>query len=289
MKFATRLLLPVALLGAVFLLVNASEAPKPLRVLLVAGGCCHEYDKQTVALKEGIEARLNAVVDVAYNPDKSTKAVFDIYKSSEWAKDFDVVIHDECSADVTDKAYVENILAAHRNGTPALNLHCAMHSYRWGNFREPVKAGDDNAGWYEMLGLQSTGHGPQEPVSITYTDAGHPITKGLENWTTIKEELYNNIQIMTGKALASGKQMVKPKAKKGEPPPAADAPAKEENAVVAWTNEYGPKKTRIFSTTIGHNTATVKDPRYLDLVTRALLWTTGKLGGDGKAAAGYGK
>jgi hypothetical protein len=51
MKFATRLLLPVALLGAVFLLVNASEAPKPLRVLLVAGGCCHEYDKQTVALK----------------------------------------------------------------------------------------------------------------------------------------------------------------------------------------------------------------------------------------------
>lgn len=289
MKFATRLLLPVALLGAVFLLVNASEAPKPLRVLLVAGGCCHEYDKQTVALKEGIEARLNAVVDVAYNPDKSTKAVFDIYKSSEWAKDFDVVIHDECSADVTDKAYVENILAAHRNGTPALNLHCAMHSYRWGNFREPVKAGDDNAGWYEMLGLQSTGHGPQEPVSITYTDAGHPITKGLENWTTIKEELYNNIQIMTGKALASGKQMVKPKAKKGEPPPAADAPAKEENAVVAWTNEYGPKKTRIFSTTIGHNTETVKDPRYLDLVTRALLWTTGKLGEDGKAAAGYGK
>jgi type 1 glutamine amidotransferase len=289
MKFATRLLLPVALLGAVFLLVNASEAPKPLRVLLVAGGCCHEYDKQTVALKEGIEARLNAVVDVAYNPDKSTKAVFDIYKSSEWAKDFDVVIHDECSADVTDKAYVENILAAHRNGTPALNLHCAMHSYRWGNFREPVKAGDDNAGWYEMLGLQSTGHGPQEPVSITYTDASHPITKGLENWTTIKEELYNNIQIMTGKALASGKQMVKPKAKKGEPPPAADAPAKEENAVVAWTNEYGPKKTRIFSTTIGHNTETVKDPRYLDLVTRALLWTTGKLGEDGKAAAGYGK
>lgn len=289
MKQLARLIFPMAVLGAVASLVLAADSPKRLRVLLVAGGCCHEYDKQVLVLKEGIEARLNAVVDVAYNPDKSTKAVFDIYKSKDWAKDFDVIIHDECSADVTDKEYVGNILAAHRNGKPAVNLHCAMHSYRWGNFREPVAAGADNAGWYEMLGLQSTGHGPQEPIAVTYTDPAHPITKGLENWTTIKEELYNNIQVMTGKPVASGKQMVKPRAKKGEPPPAADAPAKEENAVVAWTNEYGPKKTRIFSTTLGHNTDTVRDARYLDLVTRGLLWTTGKLGEDGKAAAGYAK
>jgi hypothetical protein len=111
----------------------------------------------------------------------------------------------------------------------------------------------------------------------------------MDNWMTIKEELYNNIQVLTGKPLATGKQMVKPKAKKGEPPPAADAPAKEENAVVMWTNEYGEKKTRIFSTTIGHNTETVKDPRYIDLVTRGLLWVTGKLGDDGKVTEGYAK
>ena len=29
------------------------------------------------------------------------------------------------------------------------------------------------------------------------------------------------------------------------------------------------------------------DPRYLDLVTRGLLWTTGHLTEDGKPAAGY--
>ena len=289
MKQLVRLAFPMAVLGAVASLLIAAESPKPLRVLLVAGGCCHEYDKQVTVLKEGIEARLNAVVDIAYNPDKSTKAVFDIYKTKDWAKDFDVVIHDECSADVTDKEYVGNILAAHRNGTPAVNLHCAMHSYRWGSFREPVAAGADNAGWYEMLGLQSTGHGPQEPIAVSYTDPAHPITKGLENWTTIKEELYNNVQILTGKALASGKQMVKPRAKKGEPPPPADAPAKEENAVVAWTNEFGPNKTRIFSTTLGHNTDTVRDARYLDLVTRGLLWSASKLGEDGKALPGYAK
>ena len=191
-----------------------------------------------------------------------------------------MVIHDECSADVTEPGYVGNILAAHKNGTPAVNLHCAMHSYRWGKFQEPVQAGADNAGWYEMLGIQSTRHGPQEPIAITFTDSGSPITKGLTNWTTIKEELYNNVQILTGKALAIGKQSYTDK-KSGQP--------KEDETVVVWTNEYGEKKTRIFSTTLGHNNDTVADARYLDLVTRGLLWSCGKLGDDGKAVAGYGK
>jgi type 1 glutamine amidotransferase len=288
MKKALAPLLALAA-AAVFLARAAdNDAPRPLRVLLVAGGCCHEYDKQTTALKEGIEARLNAVVDVAYNPDKSTKATFEIYKSKDWARDFDVIIHDECSADVTDPAYVANILDAHKAGKPALNLHCAMHSYRWGNFREPVKAGADNAGWYEMIGLQSTGHGPQEPIDVTYTSGGHPITQGLENWTTIKEELYNNIQILGGQPLASGRQFAMPKVKKGQPQP-PDAKPVESNAVVAWTNEYGPNKTRIFSTTLGHNTDTVKDERYQKLISRAVLWAVGRLNPDGSPAAGYGK
>jgi type 1 glutamine amidotransferase len=57
--------------------------------------------------------------------------------------------------------------------------------------------------------------------------------------------------------------------------------------VVVWTNQYGPKNTRVFSTTIGHNNATVQDPRYLDLVTRGVLWATGHLKEDGTPAEGY--
>ena len=288
MKKAIAPLLVLVAVAVFFARAADNDAPRPLRILLVAGGCCHEYDKQTSALKEGIESRLNAVVDVAYNPDKSTKATFEIYKSKDWARDFDVIIHDECSADVTDPAYVANILDAHKAGKPALNLHCAMHSYRWGNFREPVKPGADNAGWYEMIGLQSTSHGPQEPIDVTYATGGHPITLGLENWTTIKEELYNNIQILGGQPLASGRQLAMPKVKKGQPQP-PDARPVESNAVVAWTNEYGPNKTRIFSTTLGHNTDTVKDERYQKLISRAVLWAVGRLNPDGSPAAGYGK
>jgi len=280
------LLLPLAAACGVWMLAHAAEAPKQLKVLLVAGGCCHDYAKQTLILKEGIEARLQATVEVVYNPDTTTKATFEIYNSADWAKGYDIVLHDECSADVTDPAYVKRIVDAHRNSVPAVNLHCAMHSYRWGNFREAVTPGAENASWYEMLGLQSISHGPKEPIDISYVDANHPIATGLTGWTTINEELYNNIQIFaSAHAIAKGKQLQKPKVKAGEP----EQPAKEAEAVVAWTNEFGPSKTRIFSTTIGHMNETVADERYLDLVCRGVLWATGNIGADGKATNGLGR
>jgi type 1 glutamine amidotransferase len=254
--------------------------PEPLEVLLVAGGCCHDYATQTRLLKAGIEERVRANVTVASNPDTSTKARFEVYEQDGWADAYDVIIHDECSADVTDGPYVKRILDAHRAGKPAVNIHCAMHSYRWGEFRKPVEAGGDNAGWYEMIGLQSTGHGPQFPIAVAYED--HAITKGLADWTTINEELYNNIQVMpSAKPLALGAQSLP--APKNQP---AAKPV-EAKAVVAWTNEYGPNKTRIFSTSLGHNSDTVGDDRYLDLVSRGILWAAGKLAADGTPAAGY--
>ncbi|HSJ04787.1 MAG TPA: ThuA domain-containing protein [Verrucomicrobium sp.] len=267
----------VALAAALPLISRAADAPKPLKVLLVTGGCCHDYAKQRLILAEGLGARANIEVEFAHTDDKSTKASFDIYNNADWAKGYDVVIHDECSADVKQQPYVDNILNAHKGGVPAVNLHCAMHSYRVGNFRDPVTSGSPDALWFDLIGLQSNGHGPQEPIALTFTDKEHPITKGLVDWTTIKEELYNNVKILTAHPLVSGKQTVKAK----------DGTAKDVETVVAWTNEYGPNKTRVFSTTIGHNNDTVSDARYLDLVTRGVLWSAGKLGPDGKALPGY--
>ena len=223
-----------------------AAAVEPLKVLIVAGGCCHDYATQTKLLKNGIEERINASVEVIYNPDTSTEARFEIYESDGWARDFDVVIHDECSANVSERPYVDRILNAHRNGIPAVNLHCAMHSYRWGNFQEPVADGADNSGWYEMIGLQSSRHGPQSPIDVTYSD--HVIAKGLSSWKTVNEELYNNVRVYdSAHIVASGRQMQMPKKKKNKPVDPAVKPTEVE-AVVAWTNEFGPKKTRIFST-----------------------------------------
>ena len=274
-------LLALAALGIPFL-TTAADAPKPLKVLLITGGCCHDYAKQKDILKKGIEARANAVVEVIYTEDyevgangkpDATRPKLPIYGNPAYAKGFDVVLHDECAANVADPAVIKGVLQPHADGVPGVNLHCAMHCYRFGDFKNPVAAGAPNAGWFEYLGLQSTGHGPQEPIALTFTDKESPITKGLADWTTMKEELYNNVQILTARALATGRQRVKDK---------------DVETVVAWTNEFGPKKTRVFSTSIGHNNATVEDARYLDLVTRGLLWSAGKLNADGTPAKGYG-
>ena len=37
------------------------------------------------------------------------------------------------------------------------------------------------------------------------------------------------------------------------------------------------RKRRVFATTIGHNNKTVGDSRYLDLITKGLLWSVNKL------------
>ena len=256
----------------------SAAAEKPLRVLLITGGCCHDYPVQKDILKKGIEARANVLVEQMHTDDKSTKPPLPLYGNPDYAKGFDVVIHDECSADIKDPAIIAGVLKPHQDGIPGVNLHCAMHCYRFGEYQKPVAAGADNSHWYEYLGLQSTGHGPQEPIAITFVAKDSPIVKGFADWTTIKEELYNNIQILTGQALAKGKQTTKGK----------DGTTKDTETVVAWTNEYGPKKTRVFSTTIGHNNVTVEDARYLDLVTRGVLWSAGKLNDDGTPAKGYG-
>jgi hypothetical protein len=269
---------------------HAADAPKPLKVLLITGGCCHDYKAQKDILKKGIEARANVVVDQIHTDDKSTKPPLAILGNPDYAKGYDLVLHDECAADIKEPAQIAAVLKPHRDGLPGVNLHCAMHSYRFGDFGKPVAAGADNASWYEYLGLQTTSHGPQEPIAISYVNKESPITKGLDDWTTIKEELYNNVQVgATAQALARGKQIVKNKKKQADGTETIEEKAVE--TVVVWTNNYTNnhgEKTRVFSTTIGHNNATVEDARYLDLLTLGVLWACDKLDADGKAKAGYG-
>jgi len=228
--------------------------PKPLRALLITGGCCHDYAKQKDILKQGLERRINIKIDHAHSPDKSTKPPLAIYGNPDYAKGYDLVIHDECSAGISDPKIIAGVLAPHKKGIPGVNLHCAMHSYRFGNFRAKVELDADNAKWFEYIGLQSTGHGPQQPIDISFENNVPFITKGAKNWTTQREELYNNVQVLPGtKVVAQGTQGSR-------------------KAVVAWANEY--HGARVFSTSLGHNNVTVADPRYLDFVARGILWST---------------
>jgi type 1 glutamine amidotransferase len=255
-------LLPAALLGLARPGAAPADDPKPIRALLVIGGCCHDYAKQKDILTRGIADRAPVHWTVAYDSDKTTGHKNPAYDNPDWAKGFDVVVHDECSSDVKDPAVIDAILRPHRAGLPAVVLHCGMHCYRSAGYPKGTP-------WFEFTGLPSTGHGPQAPIAVSYVDRQSPITRELADWTTINEELYNNSAgklLDTAHPLARGKQMAK--AKNGK--------ETTNDYVVAWTNMY-QGKTRVFATTLGHNNATVADPRYLDLVTRGLLWAVDKL------------
>jgi len=255
-----------------------SASIKPLRVLLITGGCCHDYARQKDILKTGIEQRANVIIDQIHTDNTSTHPPLAILGNPDYAKGYDLVIHDECASDVSDPEKVEGVLKPHKDGLPGVNLHCGMHSYRIGNANDPVTLGTPHGLWFEYLGLQSSAHGPQTPIAIHFTDKTS-ISKGLSDWTTVNEEHYNNIDVFDKtRVVARGVQTFKQR----------DGVQKTNDFVVAWVNQYGPKKTRVFSTTIGHNNATVEDPRYLDLVTHGVLWATDHLKENGTPAKGYG-
>lgn len=261
---------------------------KPLRVLLITGGCCHDYKHQKDIVKKGLEERANVEVTQVHTDNGSTKPPLGILGNADYGSGYDVIVHDECGSDISDPQTIKGVIKPHQDGIPGVNLHCAMHCYRIGSAGQKAEVGTERAMWFDYLGLQSSGHGPQEPISIKFVDKENPVTRGLEDWTTIREELYNNVYVHdSAHALARGTQVVRQKRKNSE---GQDVTTMSTNTtVVVWSNEYGPKKTRVFNTTIGHNNETVSDPRYLDLVTRGLLWACGKLDENGKPLDGYGK
>src|SRR4051812_46944181 len=141
---------------------HAADPPaKPLKALLVIGGCCHDYKAQKDILAEGLAQRAHVEVTIAYDPDTTNMHLNPLYENPQWAKAFDVVIHDECSSNVKDLAVIDGILAPHREGLPGVVVHCGMHSYRSEGYPNVTP-------WFEFTGLQSTGHGPQAPIDIKF-------------------------------------------------------------------------------------------------------------------------
>jgi len=244
----TRALTLVAVVGLVS--AQAEEKQKPVRALLITGGCCHNYKFQSKALIEGVAKEAKVEWKVVNEGGTGTKAKIDFYSDADWAKGYDVVVHNECFANTVDEGYIRSITHAHKEGVPAVVIHCAMHTYR-------ASKTDD---WRQFLGVTSRRHEHQSRYPVKKVALKHPILKGMpEDWVTPKDELYV-IEKMWPKAraLATSK---------------SERDGKE--YAVAWTNQYG--KARVFGTTYGHSDATFSDPVFLKLVARGLLWASGEL------------
>jgi len=228
-----------------------AEEPKikPLQVLLVCGGCCHDYDAQKELIAKGLEERAHVQVTVVQQGGTVTTSKIPLYEKEKWWEGFDVVIHDECFSDAKEPDWTARILKPHKEGLPAVLVHCAMHCYR-----------DGTDEWFKFCGVTSHRHGAGYAHEVVNRDPKHPIMEkfGTE-WANPAGELYWIEKVWdTAHPLATAKNK-----------------EKGNDEVCVWTNEYG--KGRVFGTTLGHHNETVGDPAYLGMLTRGTLWACDRL------------
>ena len=96
----------------------AEPSPKPLKILLVTGGCCHDYTAQKELIKRGLEARAYVEVTAIEQGDGTREAKIPLYEDADWAKGYDLVIHDECFGRRDRRRWSERVLAPHKKGFP---------------------------------------------------------------------------------------------------------------------------------------------------------------------------
>jgi type 1 glutamine amidotransferase len=228
---------------------SAVSPPRPLRALLITGGCCHNYAFQSAQLTNAVARLADVEWTIVNEGGTGTQAMIPLYDNPDWAKGYDVVVHNECFADTKDPAYIRKITAAHKAGVPAVVIHCAMHTYR----------ATDVDDWREFLGVTSRRHDHQSNYPVKPVLPADPIVKGMPGtWVTPKDELYVIEKLWpNARALATS---VSEQDGKTYP--------------VAWVNRYG--KARVFGTTFGHSDETFSDPVFLGYVSRGLLWAAGR-------------
>ena len=250
-----RRLLPIVFAFVLFALCSmtggaqqASPAPR-IKALLISSGAFHDYLHQSRVFVEAVGAAVPVDWTIALQGSpRGTTTRYPIYDNPDWARGFDIVVHNECSADIDDPVFIRRITDAHRVGrVPAMVVHCAMHSYR------SAKVDD----WRELLGVTSRQHSPQFRIPVLWK-AGEPIVAGLAaGWVTPSDELYVIEKMWPGaRALAT----------------AVDYRDQREFPV-AWTHDY--QGVRVFGTTLGHGTATWDDPVYQSLLARGFRWALG--------------
>lgn len=242
--------LPLWLLLCALASAVRAQAPEPLKVLYISGGCCHDYDTQADLIPGALEEHAHVQVTVINDPNKTTANKIAIYANDDWAKPYDVIIHNECYADTKDPEWTQRILKPHKEGKPGVVIHCAMHSYR-----------DGTDEWFQFCGVTSHRHGAHYPHAVFNVNASHPVMQGFgPAWANPAGELYHIEKVWPGTvALGSSKNQEN---------------GREE--VCVWAHEYGGR-TRVFGTTLGHHNETVADPAFIRLLTRGTLWACDKL------------
>ena len=227
----------------------ANKPAKPLKILLVTGGCCHNYAFQTEVIKKAMPGSVKVEWTVSNEGGTGTTAQLALYDNKNWAKGYDLVIHNECFADTKDSTYIKKITNAHKKGANAVLIHCAMHSYRAAAIND----------WREFLGVTTRRHDHQSQYPVKVVSPEHEVMRGFPaHWTSAKDELYIIEKVWPSATVL----LTSVSERDGKTHP------------VAWTNRYG--KARVFGTTFGHSDEMFKDTLFVKLLGQGMMWAMDK-------------
>lgn len=233
---------------------STATPERPLKAMLVTGGCCHDYDTQRVIVTEGLSRQLGNIDWTIHQYDEKKDTRASVYENPNWADGYDFVVHNECFGDMKDAELIRNIVAGHeRSGAAAILIHCSMHSYR------NSEAADV---WRQFIGVTSTFHEKAKrslPVIPTQDGRQSKLLASLgERWDTPNGELYVIKQVWPGTTVLATAFSIEED---------ADQP-------VIWRRESGG--VRVFGTTLGHHNETVRSEPWQAVVAAGTRWAIGQ-------------
>jgi type 1 glutamine amidotransferase len=236
---ATMLICLGAVLGGFS--AEAAEQPARIRALLITGDDvpAHPWQEMAEATREALDAAGRVQVRVSEDPL--------ILESKAALERYDVIMmlmYNRHLPTITDQAK-ENLLEFVRGGKGFYVQHLASASFaEWDEYGKLC-------GRYWVMG--TSGHGPRKTFTATIADDDHPITKGMESFTT-DDELYarlqgdTEIQVLVT-AESSWSNQVEP---------------------LVFVHKYG--EGRVAHNAFGHDGKALRNPPVARIIARAVEW-----------------
>ena len=218
--------------------------------ILFVGGCTapfHQLEPAEGPVRAALEGiGLEVSVSGIYHPDGGDDFTGDYGAlSAQGLRDYDGFVlfttgSEELGADVPA------LVASVRGGKALIGIHCAADSF--GTHQDYVAA----------LGGRFRQHPAPLDIAVEFTDAAHPVTRGLEPFT-VQDELYlfRDYDPARVHLLAQTRSF-----DDGGPVP------------VCWAREEGAG--RVFYLSLGHFPAVMAAPAWQSLFQRGVLWALGR-------------
>jgi len=252
MKGTCRSLLALGLLAGLAA-GTGSASGEPVRVLLLSGQNNHDWTATTPELEAILGEGGRFAVDVTEEPGALTARSLEPYDVvvSNWNA-FGAGPGGAAWSAETREAYLDFV----RRGKGHVVVHAGSSSFDdWEDYRELTLA---------TWRMEQTSHGPNHEFPVRIDDDAHPVTAGLEGFTTT-DELWNRPGLVEGVRVLASSFSAADKEGTGSWEPAVLA------------DRFG--EGRSLTILLGHDVRAMGTPGFRALIRRAVEWAaTGDVG-----------